>query len=143
MSAPRREFVRRRGEERDCDHVFRENGTNAHTDAEGFMIARVAAVASLAIAIVVVVVVLISGGSSYTLHADFQDAGGLVTGDDVLLGPAKVGQVQAISLTSNGEAQVTMAIDSGAAPMHDGTVARIYENSLSVVATRYAVLEPA
>jgi phospholipid/cholesterol/gamma-HCH transport system substrate-binding protein len=107
------------------------------------MIARIAAVASLAIAIVVVVVVLISGGSSYTLHADFQDAGGLVTGDDVLLGPAKVGQVQAISLTSNGEAQVTMAIDSGAAPMHDGTVARIYENSLSGIATRYVVLEPA
>ena len=36
-----------------------------------------------------------------------------------------------------------MAIDSGAAPMHDGTVARIYENSLSGIATRYVVLEPA
>jgi phospholipid/cholesterol/gamma-HCH transport system substrate-binding protein len=107
------------------------------------MIARVAAVASLAIAIVVVVVVLIGGGNSYTLHADFQDAGGLVTGDDVLMGPAKVGSIQAISLTRNGQAEVTMAIDSGAAPLHDGTVARVYENSLSGIATRYVVLEPA
>src|SRR5580704_7014882 len=143
MSAPRREFVRRRGEERDCDHVFRENGTNAHTDAEAFMIARVAAVASLAIAIVVIVVVLLGGGSTYTLHADFTDAGGLVTGDDVLMGPAKVGQVQSISLTPNGEAEITMAIDSVAGPLHEGTVARIYENSLSGIATRYVVLEPA
>src|SRR5580704_5069143 len=107
------------------------------------MIARVAAVASLAIAIVVIVVVLLGGGATYTLHADFQDAGGLVAGDDVLMGPAKVGQVQSISLTPNGEARVKMAIESGAAPMHDGTVARVYENSLSGIATRYVVLEPA
>jgi phospholipid/cholesterol/gamma-HCH transport system substrate-binding protein len=60
----------------------------------------------------------------------------------VLMGPAKVGSIQSISLTSNGQAQVTMSIDSGTAPLHEGTVARIYENSLSGVATRYVVLEP-
>ncbi|HEY1518292.1 MAG TPA: MlaD family protein [Solirubrobacteraceae bacterium] len=107
------------------------------------MIARVAAVAALAVAIVVVVLVVLGGSTSYTLHAEFQDAGGLVTGDDVLMGPAKVGSIQSISLTSNGQAQVTMSIDSGASPLHEGTVARIYENSLSGIATRYVVLEPA
>lgn len=107
------------------------------------MIARVAAIAALVAAIVVVVLVVLGGSSAYTLHADFQDAGGLVTGDDVLMGPAKVGQVQAISLTRNGLAEITMGIDSGAAPLHEGTVARIYENSLSGIATRYVVLEPA
>jgi phospholipid/cholesterol/gamma-HCH transport system substrate-binding protein len=107
------------------------------------MIARVAAVASLATAIVVVVLVLLGGGSSYTLHADFQDAGGLVAGNQVLMGPATVGSVKSISLTANGQAQVTMAIDSDAAPLHDGTVARIYENSLSGIANKYVVLEPA
>jgi phospholipid/cholesterol/gamma-HCH transport system substrate-binding protein len=107
------------------------------------MIARVAAVASLVAAIVVVVVVLLAGGGSYTLKADFQDAGGLVTGNDVLMGPAKVGSVQSISLTANGQAQITMSIDSGAAPLHEGTVARIYENSLSGIADKYVVLEPA
>jgi phospholipid/cholesterol/gamma-HCH transport system substrate-binding protein len=59
------------------------------------------------------------------------------------MGPAKVGSIQSISLTSNGQAQVTMSIDSGASPLHEGTVARIYENSLSGIATRYVVLEPA
>ena len=107
------------------------------------MIARVAAVASLAVAIVVIALVLLGGGSTYTLHADFQDAGGLVIGNDVLMGPGKVGSITSISLTSNSQAEITMAIDSGAAPLHEGTVARIYENSLSGVATRYIVLEPA
>ena len=107
------------------------------------MIARVAAVASLAAAIVVIVLVLLSGSGSYTLKADFADAGGLVTGNDVLMGPAKVGSVQSISLTPNGQAQVTMSIDSGAAPLHEGTVARVYENSLSGIADKYVVLEPA
>jgi len=107
------------------------------------MIARVAAVASLVTAIVVVVLVVLGGGSSYTLRADFQDAGGLVAGNDVLMGPAKVGSVQSISLTPNGQAQVTMSIDSQAAPLHEGTVARVYENSLSGIANKYVVLEPA
>jgi phospholipid/cholesterol/gamma-HCH transport system substrate-binding protein len=107
------------------------------------MIARVAAVAALMAAIVVVVLVVLGGGTPYTLHADFQDAGGLVTGNDVLMGPGKVGTIQSISLTPNGQAQITMSIDSVAAPLHEGTVARIYENSLSGVATRYVVLEPA
>jgi phospholipid/cholesterol/gamma-HCH transport system substrate-binding protein len=107
------------------------------------MIARVAAVAALLTAIVVVVLVVLGGSTTYTLHADFVDAGGLVTGDEVLMGPAKVGSVQAISLTGNGRAQVTMHIDSDAAPVREGTVARIYENSLSGIANKYVVLEPA
>jgi phospholipid/cholesterol/gamma-HCH transport system substrate-binding protein len=106
------------------------------------MIARIAAVASLAIAIVVVALVLLGGSPSYTLRADFLDAGGLVAGNQVLMGPATVGSVKSISLTSGGQAQVTMSIGSGAAPLHEGTVARIYENSLSGIANKYVVLEP-
>ena len=107
------------------------------------MIARVAAVASLATAIVVVALVVLGSGTTYTLRANFLDAGGLVAGNEVLMGPAKVGSVQSISLTANGRAQVTMSIDSDAAPLHEGTVARIYENSLSGIANKYVVLEPA
>ena len=58
------------------------------------------------------------------------------------MGPATVGSVKSISLTPNGQAQVTMSIDSSAAPLHEGTVARIYENSLSGIANKYVVLEP-
>lgn len=104
--------------------------------------ARVAAVGSLVVAIVLVALVLLGGGSSYTLRADFQDAGGLVGGNQVLMGPATVGTVQSIGLTPNGEAEVTMSLDSGAAPVPRGTVARVYENSLSGIANKYVVLEP-
>jgi len=107
------------------------------------MIARVAAVASLAIAMVAVALVVLGRGTTYTLRADFLDAGGLVTGNQVLIGPAQVGSVQSISLTGNGLAEVKIAIDSDAAPLHQGTVARIYENSLSGIANKYVVLEPA
>jgi phospholipid/cholesterol/gamma-HCH transport system substrate-binding protein len=106
------------------------------------MIARVAAVAALVGAVVLVVLILFGGGPSYTVTADFQDAGGLVPGNLVLIGPAHVGSVQSIGLGPNGQAVVKLSVDSSAAPLHEGTVARIYENSLSGIANRYIVLEP-
>src|SRR5690349_18525998 len=102
------------------------------------MIARIAAVASLAIAIVVVVLVVLGGSTPYTLRANF-----LVTGSEVMMGPARVGSVKSITLTPNGRAQVKMSIDSNAAPVHEGTVARVFQNSLSGLANKYVVLEPA
>jgi phospholipid/cholesterol/gamma-HCH transport system substrate-binding protein len=105
-------------------------------------VGRAAAVGSLVAAIVVVTVILMSGGSSYSLRANFVDAGGLVTGDQVLLGPAIVGTVNSITLTPNSLAQVSMSLDSSATPVPEGTVARVYENSLSGIAGKYVVLEP-
>ena len=61
-------------------------------------------------AIVLVVLVLFGNGSTYTLKANFLDAGGLVTGDDVLIGPAKIGSVKSIGLTPNGQAEVVMGL---------------------------------
>ncbi len=89
-----------------------------------------------------VVLVLFGGGSTYTLKANFLDTGGLVTGDDVIIGPAKVGSVQSIGLTPDGQAQVVMGINSSVGQMPQGTVARIYENSLSGIANKYVVLQP-
>ncbi len=103
---------------------------------------RVAAVGALVIAVVVVTVILMSGGSSYTLRANFVDAGGLVAGNQVLMGPATVGTINSITLTSNSLAQVSMSIESGASPMPLGTTARVYENSLSGIANKYIVLNP-
>lgn len=91
---------------------------------------------------VLVVLVVFGGGSSYTLKANFEDAGGLVTGDDVLIGPARVGSVQSIGLTDNGQAQVVLGLNSGVGPMPEGTIARVYENSLSGIANKYVVLQP-
>ena len=106
------------------------------------MIARVAAVTALVGAVVLVVLILFGGGPGYTLTADFQDAGGLVPGNLVMIGPAQVGSVQSIGLGPNGDAQVKFSVDSNAAPLHQGAVARVYENSLSGIANRYIVLDP-
>lgn len=104
--------------------------------------ARAAAAGALLVAVVVLALLLFTGGSSYTLKLDFQDAGGLVSGNLVMIGPATVGTVDSIGLTQNGLAQVQISIDSSAAPMHEGTVARVFENSLSGIANKYVVLEP-
>ncbi|HWE59295.1 MAG TPA: MlaD family protein [Solirubrobacteraceae bacterium] len=106
------------------------------------MVARVAALGALALAIALVALVLLGGGSTYTLRADFRDAGQLVTGNQVLIGPAAVGTIQSVTLTPNGAAEVTMSLDSSAAPVPQGTIARVYENSLSGIANKYVVLEP-
>ena len=105
-------------------------------------VARIAALAAVAIAIAAVAVILLSGGSSYTLRANFQDAGGIVAGDQVLIGPATAGTVNAIRLTPNGQAEVTMTLDPNASPVPQGTIARVYENSLSGIANKYVVIEP-
>ena len=94
------------------------------------MIARVASVGALVGALLLIVLVFFANSSSYTLHAEFQDAGGLVTGNDVMIGPARVGSVKSIGLTSHGQAEVVIGLDSSAAPMRQGTIARIYQNSL-------------
>jgi phospholipid/cholesterol/gamma-HCH transport system substrate-binding protein len=91
---------------------------------------------------VVVGVLILGGGSGYSLSADFQNASGLVIGDNVLIGPAAVGTIKSISLTRNGEARVSMGLRSGVGQMHQGTVARIVEDSLSGIASKYVELEP-
>ncbi len=111
-------------------------GTRASTAA------RVAAAGALILALVVVTLIVLGGGSSYRLTADFQNAGGLVTGDNVLIGPAAVGTVDSIGLSGNGAAVVSMSLHGGVGPLHQGTVARIYEDSLSGIASKYVELEP-
>ncbi|HEY2316954.1 MAG TPA: MlaD family protein [Solirubrobacteraceae bacterium] len=104
--------------------------------------ARAAAIGALGVALVVVAILILGGGNGYTLNADFQNASGLVTGDNVLIGPAAVGTINSISLARNGQARVQMSLRGGVGPMHQGTVARIFEDSLSGIASRYVALEP-
>jgi phospholipid/cholesterol/gamma-HCH transport system substrate-binding protein len=94
------------------------------------------------LAAVIVVLVLVFGSSSpYTVKAQFQNASGLVTGNNVLIGTAAVGTVSSIGLTANGLANVTLHLH-GVGELHQGTVARIYEDSLSGIAAKYVELEP-
>jgi phospholipid/cholesterol/gamma-HCH transport system substrate-binding protein len=109
--------------------------------ARASSVTRVAAAGALIGALLLVVLVLFTGNSGYSVRLEFQDAGGLVTGNQVLIGPATVGSVQSISLTPNGLAQVQIGLDSDASPLPEGTVAHIYENSLSGIANKYIVLD--
>lgn len=86
--------------------------------------------------------ILLTSGSSYHVRAIFSDAGGLVTGDDVLIGPARVGSVQSVSLTRSGQAAIVLGLDGGVAPLHTGTVARIEANGLAGIASHYVTLQP-
>jgi phospholipid/cholesterol/gamma-HCH transport system substrate-binding protein len=103
--------------------------------------ARIGAAAAVIAAIAVVVVLVFGGGSSYTVNADFQNASGLVNGDNVLIGAATVGTIKSIALTDNGQARIKMSLH-GTGTLHQGTVARIYEDSLSGIASHYVELEP-
>ena len=93
------------------------------------------------VAIVVIVILVFGSSSSYTIRARFQNASGLVTGNNVLIGTAAVGTVSSIGLTANGLAEVTLHLH-GVGHLHQGTIARIYEDSLSGIASKYVELEP-
>lgn len=90
----------------------------------------------------VVALIVLGSGSTYTLNADFQNASGLVTGDNVLIGPAAVGTVDSIGLNRNGTAAIRLTLHGDIGPLHQGTVARIYQDSLSGIASKYVEIEP-
>ena len=106
-------------------------------------VARAAAVASVALAIVLVGLIVLGGGPSYRVRLLFANASGLVTGNQVMIGPATVGSVDSIGLTRQGQAAVVISVGSAAAPLRQGTVARIEENGLAGIADHYITLEPA
>jgi phospholipid/cholesterol/gamma-HCH transport system substrate-binding protein len=102
------------------------------------VIARTAAIGAVAIVVVAVAIILLSGGSSYTVHALFQNASQVVTGDQVETGGNSIGTVDKIELTPNGQAKLTLGInDSNYDPLRVGTLATVRSSSLSGIANRY------
>jgi phospholipid/cholesterol/gamma-HCH transport system substrate-binding protein len=104
-------------------------------------VGRTAAIAAVVIAgIAVAVIVLRGSGSNYTIKADFQNASQLVKGNLVQVSGRPVGKVTAISLTQDGQAEVTMKVDDAYAPLREGTQATVRASSLSGIANRYVDL---
>jgi phospholipid/cholesterol/gamma-HCH transport system substrate-binding protein len=105
------------------------------------VIGRAAAVAAVALAIVAVIVIVLQGGTSYTVKAVFSDASQIVSGDLVEVAGNSIGTVSGISLTPNGQAELTLNInDSHYHPLRQGTLATVRETSLSGIANRYVDL---
>ena len=75
-------------------------------------------------AIVVVAILMFGGSGAYNVHAVFQNAGQLVTGDQVQVGGRPVGSITKIALTPDGLARIDMKLDEFA-PLHQGTSATI------------------
>jgi phospholipid/cholesterol/gamma-HCH transport system substrate-binding protein len=102
------------------------------------MLGRGLAVGAVIVAVAVVAVLLLSGGGNYTVKARFLNASQLVKGNLVQVGGAEIGKVQKISLTDDGQAEVTLKIsDEGFSPLRAGTTAVVRQASLSGVANRY------
>lgn len=109
----------------------------------GAQITRIVVAAVVAVVAVLVVVLTLGSGSSYSVIAQFQDAGQLVKGNLVKVGGATIGTVGDVRLGDNGQAEIVLKIDDGEfKPLHKGTRAVLRNSSLSSVAGRIVVLEP-
>jgi phospholipid/cholesterol/gamma-HCH transport system substrate-binding protein len=105
------------------------------------LIGRIAAVAAVVIAVVAVAFILLSGGGGYKLRAVFQNASQIVNGDLVEVSGSAVGSVSDLTVTPQGQAEITLNInDKDYTPLHRGTKATIREASLSGLANRYVDL---
>src|SRR2546427_114652 len=98
---------------------------------------RVAAIGAVVAAIVVVAMLLFGGGGGYHVKAYFENAGQLVSGNQVEIGGTPAGSVDGFSLTDNGQAEVKMTVADKYRPLPLGTQAVIRQASQSGIANRY------
>src|SRR4051794_11921017 len=102
---------------------------------------RAVAVAALVVGVAVLAVVVLGGHDSYVVHARLISASQLVKGGEVKIAGERVGTVQAIKVTPDWHADLTLQIDSAHAPLRQGTTATVRAVSLSGVANRYVDLQ--
>ena len=99
------------------------------------------ALATLLVLAVWLLVIRQGGGRDYTLL--FENAGQLVTDNDVQVGGRRVGRVTGIRLRDDNLAAVDIKVQAPYAPLREGTRATIRLTSLSGIANRYVALDPA
>jgi phospholipid/cholesterol/gamma-HCH transport system substrate-binding protein len=104
--------------------------------------ARGAALGALVLAVAVVAVLLLRGDGGSTYKLRFENAGQLVKDDDVQVGGRRIGSVRKITLTDDNQAELTISVQDGYTPLHQGTTALIRATSLSGIANRYVALTP-
>jgi phospholipid/cholesterol/gamma-HCH transport system substrate-binding protein len=98
--------------------------------------------ALVAVALLCFYLLLIRSGG-YTVTAVVSDAGQITKGNEVQVGGVPVGSVESVELRDGGrQAALKLSIDSGEAPLHEGTKATIRNPSLTSIAGRYVALVP-
>jgi len=105
---------------------------------------RLLAIAALvAAALFCTWLLLRASNDPYTVRAVVDDAGQLVTGNEVQVGGVPVGTVDAVELReSDNRAELTLDLGDEIAPLHEGTTATVRNPSLTSVAGRYIALFP-
>src|SRR5687767_10745038 len=104
-------------------------------------IGRIAAVGALLLAMAVAAWLLVVDDEGYTVHVRFQAATNVVKGNLVQVAGRRVGTVQDIKLTEDGQADLQLKIDEeDLVPLRTGTRATLRIASLSGSANRYVDL---
>lgn len=107
--------------------------------SRGLTPARIATIVVLAIVVLVLAIVYFTSSSGYKYTFVFQNAGQLVSDNQVLVGGSPVGTVESIGLTENNLAAVHVEVEQ---QLHEGTTAVIRATSLSGVANHYLSISP-
>jgi phospholipid/cholesterol/gamma-HCH transport system substrate-binding protein len=102
---------------------------------------RLIALGALAAAAIAVVAVVLLGGEGYRVKLRLVNASQLVKGNLVTVAGERVGSVEAIDITEDGQAEVEISVEGDYAPLRRGTRAVIRQLSLSGVANRYVDLQ--
>jgi phospholipid/cholesterol/gamma-HCH transport system substrate-binding protein len=104
-------------------------------------VGRIAAVAALLLAVSVAAWLLVFEDDGYKVRVQFQAATNMVKGNLVQVAGRRVGTVEEIELTEDGQAELTLKIeDEDLVPLRTGTRATLRIASLSGSANRYVDL---
>jgi phospholipid/cholesterol/gamma-HCH transport system substrate-binding protein len=98
-----------------------------------------AAIGALAVVVIVLAIVLFSGGGGHKYTFLFQNAGQLVSDNQVMIGGSPVGTISGIDLSPENLAEVHVEVEQ---ELHEGTTAVIRATSLSGVANHYVSISP-
>lgn len=98
---------------------------------------RVVTLGLLVCAIVLVASLIFGGSSGHKYTLNFQNAGLIVSGNQVMVGGHPIGTVNSVGLSDDNQAQMEIEVDE---PLREGTTAIIRKSSLSSVHNHYIAL---
>ena len=104
---------------------------------------RLIAAGAIALALIALLAIWVMRDSSHEYRLVFDNAGQMVKGDVVRIGGTPVGEVTAIELTDDGQAELTVTVAEEFAPLHSGTTAIVRWQGLIGTANRYVDISPA